>query len=667
MYKNKYYELSADNAGLLRYAVADGETFRLGAPVFEVDGQETGRVTGLRVTGQRTLNPFISELTLEGTVEQAGLRLLVRIRVSAHSPVVRFSYALTSDGEARMTKTQGRDNITYLTYQTERERGFKEIRFSEFNEAAHSYVLNEVEGFAHEDRVMGPMLTGARGDCAWLMAYEHGSQYPNRFIEFVKRDDRIEVKAVKGNYYASQAITSGRPYETIWFQFGAVRGDEDALARQYRTFVLNYFSLNAESRKPYIFYNTWARQERDKWWRNGEYHTSMNLGDILEDIDAAHKIGVEVFVLDVGWFNKTGDWAPHPERFPDQFRDVKARLDGYGMKLGLWFDPKALAVSSELYRTNERYTAVLKEQSLVSHPGSEPSHPMCLVSDYWSEFADRLIHLSKELGVTYFKWDAIEQYGCTGGGHNHGTDENSVEERYECCAFSLSVYLSKIVDQLCAACPEVIVDFDVTEGKRCFGLGFLSSGKYFVLNNGPYCFSYDIPKTEGKWSNVFVYPGQTRARVCRTPLDYDKWLPSVLLLTHYLPDDPENSQLINLASLILGQNGIWGDLTAVSDAGIALFNEVLTKYKSVRYNITKASLKHYGRPGGSLEVYEKINPENGKGAVVIFGGTRGRYQYRLSSAVHSEVYIKGNVEITGDKLLCIDFSEQPGAAIVLFG
>ncbi|MGI6691204.1 MAG: hypothetical protein ACOX63_10275 [Christensenellales bacterium] len=37
---------------------------------------------------------------------------------------------------------------------------------------------------------------------------------------------------------------------------------------------------------------------------------------------------------------------------------------------------------------------------------------MCLVSDYWEAFADELIRLADTVGVRYFKWDAVDMYGC---------------------------------------------------------------------------------------------------------------------------------------------------------------------------------------------------------------------------------------------------------------
>ena len=91
---------------------------------------------------------------------------------------------------------------------------------------------------------------------------------------------------------------------------------------------------NTESRKPYIFYNTWNFQERNKWENDKPYLESMNEDRILKEIDVAHRMGVDVFVLDSGWYERTGDWSVSSERFPNGLKSVKAKLDSYGMKLG---------------------------------------------------------------------------------------------------------------------------------------------------------------------------------------------------------------------------------------------------------------------------------------------------------------------------------------------
>jgi alpha-galactosidase len=149
----------------------------------------------------------------------------------------------------------------------------------------------------------------------------------------------------------------------------------------------------------------------------------------------------------------------------------------------------------------------------------------------------------------------------------------------------------EVANKICEAIPGAIVDFDITEGERAVGLAFLEAGKYFAVNNGPYYYSFDDPEYApggGMGANVLVFPGLARAVNARHTLNYDKWIPSTLFLTHYLPDDPEYSQWINIGSLILGQNGIWGDLPNISEAGVERFGTALSKYKEVSDDITKS-------------------------------------------------------------------------------
>jgi alpha-galactosidase len=218
--------------------------------------------------------------------------------------------------------------------------------------------------------------------------------------------------------------------------------------------------------------------------------------------------------------------------------------------------------------------------------------------------------------------------------------------------------------------PDAIIDFDITEGGRAVGLSFLSAGKYFLINNGPYKFNYDLPMDRQKenW-NLFFYPGPARTWICRTPLTFDKWIPSVLFLTHYFPDDPIASQSVNLASLVLGQNGIWGDLPRVSAEGVKFFGEALRHYKQVRGDITASSPITSGGVGGTPEIHEKIAP-SGRGAVVVFSSAAGDATYVTAARVSREYWQTGiatvDFDAAGRARLTVHF-EHPGAVVVFFG
>ncbi|HEX2949450.1 MAG TPA: hypothetical protein VHV83_07770, partial [Armatimonadota bacterium] len=300
---------------------------------------------------------------------------------------------------------------------------------------------------------------------------------------------------------------------------------------------------------------------------------------------------------------------------------------------------------------------------------TEESQHICLVSRYKDAFADELIRLVNEVGVTYFKWDAIGQYGCDDPRHQHGTEECSHQERADSYAFQLGQAMAYVVDRVCRACPEAIVDFDITEGGRCVGLGFLAAGKYFLINNGPYYQNYNVPKSYDGNSNLFFHPGPARTWVCRTPLNFDKWIPSVLFLTHYLPDDPADNQIINIASLILGQNGIWGDLLSISDEGINRFGHLLGLYKQVRDDITCSSPVRTGPVAGSPEIHEKI-ASSGRGAVVIFSNTAGNYTYVTQHTVVETAKATDGARITRDaegRAVIHATFDRAGAHIIFFG
>ena len=665
----------------LRYTLkATGRSFDIGAPRFSVEGQPLqGALSHVKPVGDpRPLPNGCTEYRFAGALaSRDDLALVVVMRLSPDSPVLRFRYILTSRSACRLTKHAGRDRLDYLSVSLADLPAAKEIRLGEFNEMVHSYCLSEqplrATHFEAELSAMGPVLLAADDGHTLLLAYEHGSMVPDAFVSFRLRQDRtVTMGAVKGNYHDGQVVGPQHPYETLWMQVAAVAGNYESMARLYRSFVLKRMSLHGASRTPYIYYNTWAYQERNKWYNGARYLDSMRQERILREIDVAHRMGIEVFVLDTGWYEKTGDWRVNMSRFPGGLAPVREKLQGYGMKLGLWFSPTHAALSSKALADHR--DCLMARQGKMQGPRpvweTEESHTLCLVSRYWKALADELVRLARETGVTYFKWDAIQQYGCDAPGHGHGTAENTEQERADCYAFALPVAMARAVERLCEACPDAIVDFDITEGGRAVGLAFLGVGKYFLINNGPYYGSYNVPIPPTQASNIFVHPGPARGWVCRRPLTYDLWIPSVLFLTHYLPDDPADSQIINIASLILGQNGIWGDLLGISQEGIERFGKLLGLYKQVRHDITESYPVVSGTPGGSPEIYEKVHSATGRGAVVAFSCAPGRYTYLTVNGVAEQAWSTDGVRIErdGHGRAKLEFSfEKPGARIALFG
>ena len=661
--KNNLIEITVPNSeeGLWQYTIVKtGKTFAFQPPQFEIDGNHyTALLSSVRLDDHpQLLKNGVKVFSVTGSFLQIpDISMSISFQVSEKNPIVRFRYEIFSQSEHKLTKNNGRDQINYFQVSLNGYPSVKEIRFSEFNEMVHSFCLSErvIEPnyFTDSISVMGPLITASDNKNSFIIGYEHGSQIPDKFLEYnLLPDNSVKLQAYKGNYYKGYKINKTRSFQTIWFEIGAVAGDETLIASTYRDFILHFMSQNTESRKPYIFYNTWNFQERNRNWYKKPYLADMTFERMMKEIDVAHQMGIEVFVIDAGWFEKTGDWNPNLKRFPDGLKSISNKLKENGMKLGLWFNPTVAAVSSKMLKAHRDCVRTMNGNEGKPFPiwETEESYGMCLVSSYRDAFADELIRLNKELGVTYFKWDAIGQYECNDPRHFHGNEENTSQERLESYAFEIGRSMSYVVDKLAKECPDAIVDFDITEGGRSVGLGFLSSGKYFLINNGPYFLNYDIPfdHENGQW-NIFFYPGPARTWICRTPLTFDKWIPTSLFLTHYLPDDPYENQSITVASLILGQNGIWGDLPKISKQGIDFFQKSLGFYKQIRYDMTESALIRDGAVGGSPENYEKINSETGKGAVVVFSGHPGSYSYITRKIPDQKSWETKGVDLSFDK------------------
>jgi len=509
--------------GQWTYRAATGKALVFQLPVFDIDGKKVKASVSEWVAGTaRNLPNGTKEEGFTGIVtSDKTLRLAISFRWAADNPIVRFRYTLSSTAPRRLTKPDDTDDLQYFSVLLAAQRGFKEVRLSDFDEKYHSNTLEEAlignKEFDDSARLMGPILEAGDGQSTWMLAYEHGSQFPDRFLEFRLRPDKsVALSAVKGNYLNGQPLDRDHDYESIWFEAGGVTGGDGQLASAYRTFILKYITQNLDSRKPYIYYNTWGRQERAKW-AGGSYLSTENLATTLKEIEVAHQMGVDVYVLDAGWFSKTGDWRVNsgPAFFPDTLRQVKALLDKYGMRLGVWINPTAAAVSSEMLKNNRQY--VMEVHGKKSEPGpiweTENSVNLDLVSPYWNALADELIRLTRDMGVSYFTFDAVDQYACDGANGSHGTEANSPQERADSYAFQLPVYLSRVVDKVTAAAPGTICELDVTEEGRSMGLSFLSSGKYIILNNGAYFHNFDIvPPWQRRWPMATSRSSPTPAR-----------------------------------------------------------------------------------------------------------------------------------------------------------
>ncbi|MFE9614276.1 alpha-galactosidase [Streptomyces sp. NPDC006012] len=137
--------------------------------------------------------------------------------------------------------------------------------------------------------------------------------------------------------------------------------------------------------------------------------------DIAEDQQAAlarraAEIGVELFVVDDGWFGARtsdraglGDWTPNPDRFPRGLAPLADQVHALGMQFGIWVEPEMVNPDSELYRAHPdwvqyqpgRKRTELRNQLVLNLARED-------VQEYLWEQLDTLLSSAP---IDYVKWD----------------------------------------------------------------------------------------------------------------------------------------------------------------------------------------------------------------------------------------------------------------------
>ncbi len=131
---------------------------------------------------------------------------------------------------------------------------------------------------------------------------------------------------------------------------------------------------------------------------------------LLSIAKLASELGIELFVLDDGWFGKRdndrcslGDWVVNLKKLPSGIGGLADKINKMGLKFGLWFEPEMVSSDSDLYRAHPDWAI----HSEIRSPGLGRSQ---LVLDLTRrEVQDHVINAVNSVldsaNIEYVKWD----------------------------------------------------------------------------------------------------------------------------------------------------------------------------------------------------------------------------------------------------------------------
>ena len=130
--------------------------------------------------------------------------------------------------------------------------------------------------------------------------------------------------------------------------------------------------------------------------------------------EEAARLGIELFVLDDGWFGRRdsdncslGDWTPDQRKLPGGLKPLTDHITGKGMRFGLWFEPEMISPDSDLFRAHPDYAI-----GIEGRPRTQ-SRAQYVLDYSRREVRDAVWEQMKKIldsaPISYIKWDMNRQ------------------------------------------------------------------------------------------------------------------------------------------------------------------------------------------------------------------------------------------------------------------
>ncbi len=182
----------------------------------------------------------------------------------------------------------------------------------------------------------------------------------------------------------------------------------------------------------------------------------FNADKIVAIAETAKELGIELMVLDDGWFGKRdddttslGDWVVDTNKLPQGLDNLARRVNALGLQFGLWFEPEMVSPVSELYKAHpdwclhvpDRRRSTARSQLILDLSRED-------VCTYIIEAVSAILDSAP---ISYVKWDMNRHMSEVGSALLPAERQGETAHRY-----MLGLY--KVMDAITARFPKVLFE-----------------------------------------------------------------------------------------------------------------------------------------------------------------------------------------------------------------
>ena len=218
----------------------------------------------------------------------------------------------------------------------------------------------------------------------------------------VDPQDNLRIIAGINNYATPYTLAADSAFVTPAFWYTLSGNGKGEASRQLHRWARNYKLLDGKGTRLTLL-NNWESTYFD--------FNESKLAELLKD---TKKLGVDLFLLDDGWFaNKyprngdhagLGDWQPNKSKLPNGIASLVKEAQTDGVKFGIWVEPEMVNPKSELYEQHPDWVikqAKREEYYFRNQLVLDLSNPK--VQEFVFGVVDGLFTQNPDLA--YIKWD----------------------------------------------------------------------------------------------------------------------------------------------------------------------------------------------------------------------------------------------------------------------
>jgi hypothetical protein len=435
------------------------------------------------------------------------------------------------------------------------------------------------------------VFSGAHGQqCGWLALRDArdrglfaGWEFDGRAQATVRQNEATgSVQFSSTIIDLHHPVQPGANFQTPWGFIGLFHGDFDEAGYRTQRFSEAVLAKHPAdgSTLPYVAWDSWA------------YGEDLGENTLRREADIAASLGVELYIIDLGWARSIGDWYEDSAKFPHGLAALSAYVHSLGMKFGLHFALTEANPASPVLQSNPDWTSTENDNyhgaaSLcLSH---QPAH------DWLVEQGIRMID---DYGVDWILQDGenmVKQ--CSRSGHTHDAADSNYANAVD--------GLNSVVSAIRQARPSVMWE-NCEDGGNMMTFNMVKSYVTSATNDASGAFD----SRKAVYGATFPF----------SPRYADRYMP---------PQDGVSDY--SAGSYRFGGNWVLMDrLASLGADQLGLLGHQILNYKRLRGAIDSGKVFHILAPGaGPVDVIQSYNPDRDSAMAVVTRAGNASAEYIL--------------------------------------